>query len=153
MINKYNILNRAKSFSGIFQNYLVFIPAKKYIKYFHGTTQIYSWKSNRISEKTKSDSNFTPTFADHHVLPDMNFNGHCLINNNISISKKVIKIHISSIRYQWPRDLITDFISGNFIFESVELTENSDPDKNKYSGYGIGFDSSSEFSFTDRSNS
>ena len=24
----------------------------------------------------------------HHLLPDMNFNGHCLIKNNISIPKK-----------------------------------------------------------------
>ena len=50
-INKYNILNRAKSFSsGIFQNYLVFIPDKKYIKNFNVINQIYSWKSNGISK-------------------------------------------------------------------------------------------------------
>ena len=52
LINKISILHEAKCFSlGIFQNYLVFIPAKKYIKYFSGTTQIESWKSNEISEK------------------------------------------------------------------------------------------------------
>ena len=34
-----------------------------------------------IENMTKSDSNFAPTFIDHHVLPDINFNGHCLINN------------------------------------------------------------------------
>ena len=34
LIDKFSILNGAKYFSsGIFQNYLVFIPAKKYIKY------------------------------------------------------------------------------------------------------------------------
>ena len=37
-----------------------------------------------IENITKSDSNFAPTFADH-LLPDMNFNGHCLIKNNISL--------------------------------------------------------------------
>ena len=38
--------------SGIFQNYLVFIPAKKYIKYFSGTTRrIDSLKSNGMSRK------------------------------------------------------------------------------------------------------
>ena len=36
----------------------------------------------------KSERNFAPTFIDRHVLPDINFNGHCLINNNISITKK-----------------------------------------------------------------
>ena len=39
--NKFSILNGAKYFSsGIFQNYLVFIPVKKYIKYFSGTSRI-----------------------------------------------------------------------------------------------------------------
>ena len=37
---------------------------------------------------TKSDSSFLPTFVDHHLLPDVNFNGHCLINDNISVPKK-----------------------------------------------------------------
>ena len=83
MINKFNILNGIKYFSsGIFQNYLVFIPAKKYIKYFSATTQIDLWTFNEMSEDnianiTKSDRNFTPTFVDHHVLPDIDFNGHC----------------------------------------------------------------------------
>ena len=34
---------------------------------------------------------------------------------------------------------------------SVKLTRNADLDKYKYSGYGIGFDSRSEFLFTNRS--
>ena len=84
---------------GIFQNHLVFMPAIKHIKYFDGTTQIYSWKSNGMSEEsiqniTKSDSNFAPSFVDHHSLPGMNFNGHCLIKSNISIPKKLIKLYI-----------------------------------------------------------
>ena len=63
------MLNGAKYFSsGIFQNYLVHISAKKYIKYFSGTTWIESWKSNRMSEEnieniTTSDSNFATTFV------------------------------------------------------------------------------------------
>ena len=51
-INKYSIPNRVKYFSsGIFQSYLVFIPTKKHIKYFSGTTRIYSWKSNGMSKE------------------------------------------------------------------------------------------------------
>ena len=101
LINEFSILNGAKYFSlGIFQNYLVFIPAKKYIKYFSGSTRIESWKSNRMSEEnkdniTKSYSNFAPTFVDHHVLPDLNIIGHCSIKNNISILKKVRDLYIS----------------------------------------------------------
>ena len=68
------------TFLGIFQNYLVFIRTKKYIEYFSGTTWIVLWKSNSMPEESieniiKSDSNFTPTFVDHHLLPDINFNG------------------------------------------------------------------------------
>ena len=60
--------------------------AKKYIKYFSGTTLNDLWKSNGMSEKnieniTKSDSNFAPTFGDHHLLLDISFNAHCVINN------------------------------------------------------------------------
>ena len=51
LINKFSILNGLKYFySGIFQNYLVFIPARKYIKNFSGTTWTDSWKSNGMSE-------------------------------------------------------------------------------------------------------
>ena len=41
-----------------------------------------------IENTTKSDSNFAQTFVDHHLLPDMNFNGHCLIKNDKSLSLK-----------------------------------------------------------------
>ena len=83
----------AKYFSsGIFQSYLVFIPGKKYIKYFTDTNWIELWKSNGMSEEsikniTKSHSNVAPTFVGHHVLPDINFNGHYLIKV-ISLSLK-----------------------------------------------------------------
>ena len=51
LINKFSILDAAKYFSlGMFQNYIVFIPAKKHFKYFSSTTQVESWKSNEISE-------------------------------------------------------------------------------------------------------
>ena len=84
LINKLRIVNGAKYFSlGIFQNYLVFILAIKYIKYFHATARIYWWKPNWMSERsieniTKSQ-NITKTFADHHSLPTINFNGHSSI--------------------------------------------------------------------------
>ena len=99
LISKVSILNGVKYFSsGKFQNYLVFISAKKCIKWFSDTTRIDSWKSNRNSEEgieniTTSDSNFAPTLFDHCVLPGINFNGHCLINNN-SVPKMAIDIYI-----------------------------------------------------------
>ena len=66
LINKFSILNGTSSFSsGVFQNYLEFIPAEKYIKYFSGATRFHLWKSNGMSEEnirqlTKYDNNFAP---------------------------------------------------------------------------------------------
>ena len=123
--NKISILNGAKCFSsGIFQNYLVFMQAKKCIKYFSGTTRIDLWISDGMSEEnieniTISKSDIAPTFVDHHLLPDITFNGQIL--------------------------------HYNCLFGSVKLTKNSDPDKYKCSDCGIGFDSRSEFLFTERS--
>ena len=45
----------------------------------------------------------------------------------------------------------TDFTLNNCLFGPVKLTKSADLDKYKYSGYGIGFDSCSEFLFTDGS--
>ena len=51
LINKFSMLNEAKYFSlGLLQNYLVYILAKKYIKYFSGTTPIELWKFNGMSK-------------------------------------------------------------------------------------------------------
>ena len=157
LIDKFSIFNGSKYFSsGIFQSYLAFISANKDIKYFTGTTRIESWKSNGIVEEiieniTKSDSNFAPTFVDHHVLPDINSNGHCLIKNNISVPKKVINVYISYTLGNQLRNLNSDFTLGNWLFGSVKLIKNADLDKYKYTGYGIDFDSRSEPLFTDGS--
>ena len=45
------------------------------------------------------------------------------------------------------RNIDTDFTLGNCLFGSVKVTKNADPDQYKYTGYGIGLDSRSEFSF------
>ena len=50
-----------------------------------------------IENITKPDKNLAPTYVDHHVLSEINFNGHYLLNNNISIPKKVINLCISHI--------------------------------------------------------
>ena len=51
-----------------------------------------------IENITKSNSNFAPTFVEHHLFPDMTFNRHCLIKKNISIPKKVINIYFLRTR-------------------------------------------------------
>ena len=81
----------------------------------------------------------------------MNFNGHCLIKNNISIPKKVINLYISYTLGPQLRNLNTDFKLDNCLFGSAKLTKNAHLDKYKYTGYGIGFYSGSDTLFTDES--
>ena len=102
--------------------------------------------TENLENITKSDSNFAPTFVDHHLLPDTSFTGHCLINNDISIPKNVINLYISDTLSPWLRNLNTNFTLNNCLFGSVKLTKNADPDKYKYKS--IGFDSCLVFSFT-----
>ena len=82
-----------------------------------------------IESITKSGSNFAPTFVNHHLLPDVNLNGHCLIKNNISIPKKVINLYISYTLGRQIRNLNTDFTLVNCLFGSAKLTKNADLDK------------------------
>ena len=88
---------------------------------------------------TKLDSNFAPTLVDHHLLQDINFNEQWLANK-IFIPNRVINLYTSYTLN--PRNFNADFTLGNCLFGSVNLTKNTDLDKYKYSGYGIGFDSS-----------
>ena len=99
----------------------------------------------------KSNSTFAPTFVDHHILPGISFNGHFVIENNISIPKNVIDLYICYKINPQLRNLNTDFILNNWLFGSAKLTKNADLDKYKYGCYGIVFDSRSEFLFTDES--
>ena len=99
MINKCCILNGAQYFSsGISQTYLVFIPAEKYLKYFSDIVGLIGGNLTECQKKnieniTKSDNNFAPTFVNHDSLPDINFNGHCLINNVYILIKVITQLH------------------------------------------------------------
>ena len=73
------------------------------------------------------------------------------MKNNFCILKKVKNLYISYILGSQLKNLNTDFILSNCSFGSIKLTKNSDLDKYKYTGYSIGFDSRSEFIFTDGS--
>ena len=51
----------------------------------------------------------------------------------------------------WSQDLNSDFTLKDRLFGGVKLSKNADPDKYVYTGYGIGFNSLSEFSLHDGS--
>ena len=55
----------------------------------------------------------------------------------------MINLSISYILNPW--NLNTDFTLKIWLFGSVKPTKNFDPDKCKYSDYGIGFDSVQNF--------
>ena len=60
-----------------------------------------------------------------------------------------MNLYISYTLHPRLKNSNTDFTFRNCLFESVKLTKNSDP--YKYNDYSIGFDSRSEFTFSDGS--
>ena len=71
--------------------------------------------------------------------------------NDTSTPNKVENIYISYMLNRWLRYLNADFTLGNCLFESLELIKNIDPDKYKYSDYGVELDPRSECLFTNGS--
>ena len=73
------------------------------------------------------------------------FNGSCLIKQNkFTFNKKILNIYIV---YDLDSDLNNfDPILENCSFGAITITKNSDIDKYKYNGYGLGFDSKGVFS-------
>ena len=73
------------------------------------------------------------------------FNGSCLIKQNkFTFNKKILNIYIV---YDLDSNLNNfDPILENCLFGAIKITKNSDIDKYKYSGYGLGFDSKGVFS-------
>ena len=67
------------------------------------------------------------------------------------LHKNIVNLYVTYKLDGWLKGLNTDFTLGNCLFGAAKLTYNSDPDKYKYSTYGIEFDSRSEFSWTDGS--
>ena len=62
-----------------------------------------------------------------------------------------VNLYICYTLDRWSRDLVIDFVLGYCFFGSENLTKDADPDKDKYSSYGIGFNSRSQFPFIDGS--
>ena len=138
------------------QNCLVFLPMRKYFKLnlvVNTADYVLSWQSKGIS----NESTKTPTTTNNSLTPELNYYGtktrvkftrSCLKqSSHILTHKKVVNIYIvyelaaSSSHYSDPT-------IKNCLFGAVTLTKNADIEKYKYSGYGIGFERRSSFSFT-----
>ena len=73
------------------------------------------------------------------------FTGDCFKQEKVTFNpKNVVNVVILEML---SRSLNVDFTLKDYLFGSVMLNENTDPDKYSYSGYGIGFVSCSVFSY------
>ena len=134
------------------ENYLVFKPLRKYFKVITNTDYVSSWKSKGLSAEsikptTTSDNSLTPALSYYGSKTRVKLTGSCLKQSKISYTHgKVVNIYIvyelgASSSHN------NDPTLKNCLFGAVTLTKNADIDKYGYSGYGIGFDRKSSFSF------
>ena len=81
----------------------------------------------------------------------LKFKGSCLKQKDKApfTPNNVLNLFIVYELDRWSRDLNTDFFLKDCLFGAVKLSKNADPDKYKYSGYGVKFDSRSEFLLSD----
>ena len=125
------------------------------IRYFEltaNTDYISSWKSKGLS----AESIRPPTEFDNITNPKLNyygnkvrvkFTGSCLQQSKISYThSNIVNIYIVyELGASTSHNI--DPTLKNCLFGAVNLTKNADIDKYKYSGYEIGFDRRSNFSF------
>ena len=111
-----------------------------------------SWKSKGLSAETikppsTSDNSLTPAVSYYGTKTRVKFTGSCLKQPKISYTHgKVVNIYIV-YELGASSSHVNDPTLKNCLFGAVTLTKNTDIDKYRYSGYGIGFDRRSSFSF------
>ena len=78
----------------------------------------------------------------------LKFDGNCLKKEKIAyIHEKVVNIYIVYKINLWTYSPATKFTLGNSLFGAVKLTKYADPNKYRYSVYGIGFDTRGSFHY------
>ena len=138
------------------QNYLVFLSMGKHFKLnlvVGVIDRVLSWQSKGISNEsikplTTSNNSLNPRLSYNDTKIKVQSTGSCLKQPKFTFThKKVVNIYIVyELGASSSHDSDPTII--NCLFGSVTLTKNADIENNKYSGYGIGFDRRSSFSFT-----
>ena len=100
-----------------------------------------------INPTSKSDNSLTPTLSYYGTKTRVQFTGSCLKQPKISYNHRaIVNIYIAyEIGACGSHD--NDPTLKNYLFGAFKLTKNADIDGYGYSGYGIGFDRISSFSF------
>ena len=136
------------------QNYSVFQPINRYFKLTANTLYISSWKSKGLSAETvkpssTSDNSLTLLIDYVGIKIRLTFSGNCLKQPKLQYTHgTIVDIYIVyELGPSGSND--NDPTLKNCLFGTVTLTKNADIDKSGYSGYGIGFDRRSSFSFPD----
>ena len=153
-----NELNQLKTFDSgyfigkshfeedFFQNYLIFQPLNKYFKVITNanTKYISSWQSKGLSDESmkppaKSDYKLKPKVNYYGTKTRLEFRGSCLKQDKSTFNH----VKIVSIYKFYEIDQIytkTHLTLVNCLFGRLSITKIADINKNKYSGYGTGFD-------------
>ena len=137
------------------QNYLVFLPLRKYFKLNSVVGvigHVLSWQckglyNESIKSPTTSNDSFSPRLNYYGVKIRVHFTKGCLKQPKSTFThKNIVNIYIV---YELAASTshTSDPTIKNYLFGAVILTKNADIEKYKYSGYGIGFDRRSSFSF------
>ena len=151
-----NELNKLKNFdSGYFigkshfeedggQNYLVFQPLNKYFKVITNanTKYISSCQSKGISDESikapATSYELNPKVNYYGTKTRLEFRGSCLKQDKNTFNHgKIVNIYIV---YEIDKIYTKSHPTLVNCLFAVSITKNADIDKNKYSGYGIGFD-------------
>ena len=134
------------------QNYLVFQPMNKYFKVIADKKYISLWKSKGLSDESikppaTSDNSLTPLIDYRGNKIRMKFTGSCFQQHKVSYTHGTI-VNICIVNKLGASGPHSDNPTlKNSLFGAVRLTKNADIFKYRYSGYGIGFDRKSSFSF------
>ena len=113
---------------------------------------VLSWQSKGLSDEsikshTTSDNSINPRLNYYGVKIRVHFTKSCLKQPKFTFThKKIVNIYIVC-GLAASSSNISDPTIKNCLFGAVTLTKNANIEKCKYSGYGIGFDRRSKFSF------
>ena len=123
------------------QNCIVFEQVKKYLEVVNN--DIKSWKSKELSdEKISSITGFEyPNLRHYNSRINVKLDGSVLKQSKIARFGSIVNIYV--VYRLASRTNNSNKVLKNCLFGAMEMknTSNPDPDKYKYSGYAIGFDS------------